>query len=173
MRKRLCDDHKTWTSDEWKYVIWSGDRPSWLFPTSGRVCVWRTPKEACNPEYLDPTGKHGGGSVMIWSIIFRYSAGPIIALNGQITASDYMDILGDPVNPVVQMLFPNNDDAGFQDDNSPIHTASRVHSWFEVHEDALHLPWPAHSPDFITLEPLWSELESRTRSMFPPPSSVK
>jgi len=44
---------------------------------------------------------------MIWSIISRYSAGSIIALNGQITASDYMDILGDPLNPVVQMLFPN------------------------------------------------------------------
>jgi len=103
------------------------------------VCVWRTPKEACNPEYLDPTVKHGGGSVMIWSIISRYSAGPIIALNGHITTSDYVDILGDPLNPVVQVLFPNND-AGFQYDNSPIRTASRVQSWFGVREDALHLP---------------------------------
>jgi len=25
--KRLCDDHKTWTYDDWNYVIWSGDRP--------------------------------------------------------------------------------------------------------------------------------------------------
>jgi hypothetical protein len=109
---------------------------------------------------------------MIWSIISRYSAGRIIALNGHVTASDYMDILGDPLNPVVQMLFPNND-AGFQDDNSPIHEVIRVQSWFEVHEDALNLPWPAHSPDFITLEPLWSVLESRVRSIFPPPSSLK
>jgi hypothetical protein len=60
---------------------------------------------------------------MIWSIISSYSAGPIIALDGQITTSDYMDISGDPVNPVVQMFFRNND-AGFQDDNSLIHTES-------------------------------------------------
>jgi hypothetical protein len=38
-----------------------------------------------------------------------YSAGPIITLNGQITASDYVDILGDQVHHVVQMLLPNND----------------------------------------------------------------
>ena len=91
------------------------------------MCGWRTPKEACNPEYLDPTVKRGGGSVMIWSIISRYSAGRVIALNGQITTSDYMDILGDPLNPVVHMLFRNND-AGFQDDSSPIRTAGRVQS---------------------------------------------
>jgi hypothetical protein len=27
-RKGWCDDHKTWTSDDRKYVIWSDDRPS-------------------------------------------------------------------------------------------------------------------------------------------------
>jgi len=34
------------------------------------------------------------------------------------------------------MLFPNND-AIFQDDDSPIHTARSVESCFEEHEDAL------------------------------------
>ena len=57
---------------------------------------------------------------MIWAAISWYSAGAVITLNGQITASDYMDILGNQVRPMVQM-FPNND-AVFQDDSSPIHT---------------------------------------------------
>jgi len=43
-------------------------------------------------------------------------------VNGQITASDYMDIVGNQVHPLVQMLFPNND-AVLQDDILPIHTA--------------------------------------------------
>jgi hypothetical protein len=42
-RKRWCDDHKTWTSDDWKYVIWSDELFFTLFPTSGGVCVWKTP----------------------------------------------------------------------------------------------------------------------------------
>jgi hypothetical protein len=60
-RKIWCDDHKTWTSDIWKNVIWS--------PTSGRDYVWRTPKEGYNPECLVPTVKYGTGSVMIWAAI--------------------------------------------------------------------------------------------------------
>jgi hypothetical protein len=39
-------------------VIWS-DEPFTLFTTTGRVYVWRTPKEAYNPECLVPTMKHG------------------------------------------------------------------------------------------------------------------
>ena len=79
------------------------------------------PKEACNPESLVPTVKCEGGSVMIWATISWYSAGAVITLNDQITASDYVDILGNQVHPMVQK-FPNND-AIFQDESLPIHTA--------------------------------------------------
>jgi len=82
--------------------------------------IWRVPKEAWNPECLVPSVKHGGGSVMIWVAISWYCAGPINALNGRITASGYIDILGNQVHAVVQMLFP--DSAVFQDDISPIHS---------------------------------------------------
>jgi hypothetical protein len=33
-RKIVCDDHKTWTSYDWRYITWS-DESSILFPTSG------------------------------------------------------------------------------------------------------------------------------------------
>jgi hypothetical protein len=70
-------------------------------------------------------------------------------------------------------MFPKND-AIFQDEWSPIHTARSVQSRFEGHEDALqHLPWPAQSPDLNISEQLWSVLESRVRSKFPPPLSLK
>jgi hypothetical protein len=48
--------------------------------------------------------------------------------------------------------FPNND-ALFQDDNVPIHTAGTVQSWFEEHEGELqHLPSPAQSQDLNIIE---------------------
>jgi len=58
--------------------------------------------------------------MMIWAAISWYYVGPIIFLIGSITASDYVDILGNQVQPVVQRLFPKNV-AFFQDDISPIH----------------------------------------------------
>jgi hypothetical protein len=110
---------------------------------------------------------------MIWAATSQFSAGHTITLNGRITASDYVDILGNQVHPKVQMLFPDND-AIFQDDSSPIHTARRIESWFEEHEDSFrHLTWPAQSPPLNSTESLWSVLESRVRSRFPPLSSLK
>jgi hypothetical protein len=93
---------------------------------------------------------------MMWAAISWYSASPVVNLNGQITASDYMHILGNDVHPVVQQLFPNSD-VVFQDDNLPIHTARSVQYWLEEHEDAIHhLPWPAQSPGLNIIEPLVS-----------------
>jgi hypothetical protein len=77
------------------------------------------------------------------------------------------------VNPTVQMLFHSND-ATFQVDNSPIHAVRSFQSWFEDHEAALqHLSRLAESPDLYFIEPLWSVLESRVRSRFSPPPSLK
>jgi hypothetical protein len=45
-------------------MVWSDGLSFMLFPTSGRVYILRTPKEAYNPECLVPTVKHRGGSVM-------------------------------------------------------------------------------------------------------------
>jgi hypothetical protein len=131
-----------------------------LFPTSGKVYVWRTPKEVYNPDCLVPTVKPGVDSVMVWAAISWYSLGPIATLHGRITTREHVDILGNQVYPMIQMLFPN--DAVFQDDNVPIHTAGTVQSWLEEHVDELqHLPGPAQSPDMNITEPLWSVLETK------------
>jgi hypothetical protein len=44
-----------------------------MFPISGRVYVWRTPKEAYSPECVVPTVKHGGGSVIVWASVLWYT----------------------------------------------------------------------------------------------------
>jgi hypothetical protein len=75
-----------------------------------------------------------------------------------------MDIVGNPVHPMVQILFSKNDTI-FQDDNSPIRTAISVQSQFEEREDIFqHLPWPAQLPDLNIIEPLWSVLECRVKA---------
>jgi hypothetical protein len=71
------------------------------------------------------------------NIVVQYSVGPIITLHGRITAREYEDRLGNQVQPIIQTLFPNND-------NTPIHTVGTVQSWVEEHDGELqHLPWPA------------------------------
>jgi hypothetical protein len=111
----------------------------------------------------------------LWRFGQQYLGIPLVLwllLNVEIIAGDCVDILGNLVHPLVQM-FPDNN-AGFQDDSSPIHAARSVHSWFEEREDALqHLLWPAQSPDWNIIEPLRSIVESRARSWLFPPSSLQ
>jgi hypothetical protein len=50
------------------------------------------------------TVKRGGGSVIIWAAICWYSAGSVITLSGRIAASEYVNILGNQVDPMFQMF---------------------------------------------------------------------
>lgn len=173
IRREWCHVHKTWSLEQWKKVIWSDESSFTLFPTAGRVYVWRTPKQAYDQDCLQPTVKHGGGSVMVWAAISWYSVGPIVTLQGHITAKDYLNVLCDQVHPMVQTLFPKGD-AFYQDDKAPVHTARIVQDWFSQHEgEVSHLPWPPQSPDINIIEPLWSVLERNLRARYPPPSSLK
>jgi hypothetical protein len=55
------------------HMIWSDELSFMQFPMSGRGYVWRTPKQAYNPECLVPTVNQGGDSVMVWAAISWYS----------------------------------------------------------------------------------------------------
>jgi hypothetical protein len=113
-------------------MIWSDESSFTVFPTSGTVYIWRTPKEAYTQESNSETRgmfcDDLGSNIMV-----QYSVGPVITLHGQITAREYVDRLGNQVHPMIQTLFPNND-AVFQHDNAPIHTVGSIQSWFEEHE---------------------------------------
>ena len=108
---------------------------------------------------------------MIWVAISWYSAGPFIDITGWIAANEYIDILNE-VLTMISILLTNT--AIFQDYNAPIHTAKKVQSWFEEHQNIIkHLPWPAQSLDLNIIEPLGRVLEQRVRSRFPSPKPLK
>ena len=110
--------------------------------------------------------------MVVWAAVFCYSAGSLVTLHSQITASDCMDILGNQVHPTFRMF--TNNDAVFQDGSSPIITARSVQSRFDEYEAALqHIPWSAQSSDLNVVEPPWSVLERRVRSRFRSPSCLK
>ncbi|GFV31814.1 transposable element Tcb1 transposase [Trichonephila clavipes] len=64
-RRQWCRTHRQWIPQQWQQVIWSDESTFTLFQTTGRVYVWRTPKEAFAPECIVLTVKHGGGSLMV------------------------------------------------------------------------------------------------------------
>jgi hypothetical protein len=92
--------------------------------------------------------------------MIQYSVDPIITLHGLITASEYVNRLGNQIHPMIQMFFLNNDAY------APIHTAVTVQSRFEEHEGELqHLPWLAESADLNITEPRCSVLGTTVRKI--------
>ncbi|GFX38762.1 DDE_3 domain-containing protein [Trichonephila clavipes] len=75
--------------------------------STGRAQVWRTRVQAYDQDRFLLTVKHGGGSVMIYTAVSRFSAGPIVTLKGRITGEKNREILAD--HPMLQALFPKED----------------------------------------------------------------
>ena len=75
-----------------------------VLPTSGRVTVWRSPKEAHRPDWCMPRVKHGGKSVMVW--VSWHSPGLLLVLDGRVTAKDYWPILEGHVPPNGSSIVP-------------------------------------------------------------------
>jgi hypothetical protein len=101
-------------------VIWSDESSFMLYPTSGRVYVWSTPKGAYNPEFLVPTAKHGEGCDDFGrNIVVQHFVGPIITLHGRFTETEYVYRLANQVHRIIGTLSPNSDTV-FQHDSAPI-----------------------------------------------------
>jgi hypothetical protein len=58
-----------------------------------------------NLECLVPAVNQEGDSEMVWAAISCHSVDPIISPHGQITAVEYMDVLGNQMHPMIQMFF--------------------------------------------------------------------
>lgn len=83
------------------------------------------------------------------------AAGPgeLVRIDGNLTASQYVDILENACIPSVHALF--GDAVSFVHDRSPIHTSWLAKNWL-VHQSTLReLNWPARAPDLNPIENLW------------------
>jgi hypothetical protein len=139
-------------------VIWSDESSFTLFLTSGRVHVSATTKEAFNPEYLVPTVKHRGGSLMVFAAISWYI------------------ILLVPLLPFMAELPHGSTQTGWAIRRIPCSRRYfRTTMQFSIMTipPFTHPPWPSQSPDLNITEPLWSVLETRMTNRFPPQTSLK
>lgn len=156
---------KNW-KEEWEKIIWSDESSFEVFRGDGKRYVWRNSKEKYDPKCLIPTFKSGQESIMVWGCFTKNKLGPLIRLEGKITAKKYIEILENHLLPFIASL----DNYIFQEDNAPIHTAKIVKKW-KIDNNIINLPWPAQSPDINPIENLWSELDRQVRAHKPLPKN--
>ena len=61
-----------------------------LFRNDGRAFVRRRTGDAYMEDCVDPTVKHGGGSIMVWGCMSEVGVGELKRVSGRLCAKDYV-----------------------------------------------------------------------------------
>jgi hypothetical protein len=124
-RKKLlswCREKRHLTvNGHWNKVIFS-DESKIMNGHDSRVHIWRKRDEGWRPDLVAPPGTRPCFEVMIWGCITWYGVGTITAVEGNINAVKYQQILHDNLWPVLARYFPDGNYI-LQDDNAPVHRA--------------------------------------------------
>ena len=95
-----------------------------IFGRKRRQYVRRRSGEELQEPCLQPTVKHGGGSIQVWGCISAGGVGDLVRIDGIMNAEKYRQILIHHAIPSGRRLIDPR--FTFQQDNDPKHTANKV-----------------------------------------------
>jgi transposase len=163
--------HKNWTVEQWKQVLWSDEKKFELFNSKRRQYCRRKEGEDLRDDTIQPTVKHGGGSLMFWGCFGNSQVGHLFKINGIMDQHKYHQILVHHAFPSAATIFGNTK-FQFMQDNDPKHTSAKVKNYLASKVNAPGsnveiMDWPSQSPDLSPLELLWEECDRQVKRMKP------
>lgn len=116
---------KTWTSDDWRKVMFSDESKFNIFSSDGSPYVRRRPNERFEESCTLKTVKHPA-SVMVWGCFSYFGIGKMNFIEGPVNAEKYKKILEESLIPSMNSHLTHCRDFIFQDDSAPCHRAKSV-----------------------------------------------
>ena len=71
---------------------------------------------------------------MLWGAFCWHGFGPLVPLEGRVTANQYKVVLCHHLYAMMKHFYPDGSGL-FQDDNAPIHRTRGVTGWFDEYEN--------------------------------------
>jgi transposase len=164
-------EHKGWTVEDWKRVIFSDESKFMLFKSDGRQYCWIKPGQALDARFTKKTIKHGAGSLMVWGCVTGRGMGRIHRIEGIMCGPDYVEILDKQyLGTLKDLKLRRSGKEGviFQQDNDPKHRSKVAENWFRT-KNVKRLSWPPSSPDMNIIEHVWDQLDALVRARNPLP----
>ena len=152
----------------WDYVIWSDETMVRSCPKSKDV-FYKVNTNVCREILpVNPQVRTGGFSVMFWGCFSRMGLGPLVALEGNMNATSYVELLENTLLPEIEAI---GVPMVFMQDNAPCHKA-RVVTEFLSRNHIETLPWPPQSPNMNPIENLWAIIKARLKKKFQTPDEL-
>lgn len=108
-RLNYANMYATKPDDFWKNVIFVDESKFNVFGSDGRRFVWRKANTALQLKNLQPTVKHGGGSLMVWGAMGANGVGNLVFIETTMDKHKYLQILKENVKASASKI-------GLQDD---------------------------------------------------------
>jgi hypothetical protein len=122
----FAKQHKDWTVDYWKHVIWTDETKISRFCLDGCSWYWKRDGESEQSCRVKKTVKCGEGSIMIWGCMTARGRGYVCKIVGTMNQYFYKNILEDELMATIEWYGFDPSRMIFHHDNDSKHTAKSV-----------------------------------------------